>query len=65
MTDEVLGVTANPIIKFKTLQDIVSSQITGRADNALCSACHSASSSKPYHAPAGTISPVQVINGWT
>lgn len=40
LTDDVLGVPADPYIRGLTLDDIVNSRVIARADNNVCSACH-------------------------
>jgi hypothetical protein len=65
-----LGVTPDPLIAGKTIEGIVSSEVSGRADGLLCSACHYAGSGHPYSPPVaagGTaqIAPTDVIGGHT
>jgi hypothetical protein len=61
ITDEALGVAANPLIAYKTLESIVNSQQIAREDGKTCAACHYAGSGKPYSPPAGTITASQTI----
>jgi hypothetical protein len=44
-----LGHVPDPSVAGKTLFNIVSSFVSGRPDGALCSSCHNANSSYPYH----------------
>jgi hypothetical protein len=44
-----LGHVPDPSVQGKSLFNIVSSFVSGRPDGALCSSCHNASSSYPYH----------------
>jgi hypothetical protein len=44
-----LGHVAAPAVQGKTLGNIVSSFVSGRPDGALCSHCHNANASYPYH----------------
>jgi hypothetical protein len=60
---ETLGVTPDPLLQFKTLSQIVNSQVVARTDGNRCNVCHNASSSRPYRPSAGTITPSTVING--
>lgn len=61
--DDALGVSADPLLRGKTLEAIVSSQSVARADGQLCSSCHFVGSGKPYSPPAGTISPALEVGG--
>jgi hypothetical protein len=63
ISDDALGVSADPLIRGLTLQAIVSSDTVARADGRLCSSCHFPGSGKPYSPPAGTITPTQNIAG--
>ncbi len=65
ITAETLGVTPDPLLQFKTLGQIVNSQVVARADGNRCNVCHNATSSRPYRPSAGTITPFTVINGRT
>lgn len=63
ITAESLGVAPDPLLQFKTLGQIVNSQVVARSDGNRCNVCHNASSSRPYRPSAGTITPFTVING--
>jgi hypothetical protein len=63
ITAETLGITPDPLLSFKTLGQIVNSQVVARSDGNRCNVCHNAGSSRPYRPSAGTITPSTVING--
>jgi hypothetical protein len=63
ISDDALGVSADPLIRFKTLESIVSSEVIVRSDGMVCSGCHFAGSGKPYSPSDGTITPTQNIGG--
>jgi hypothetical protein len=65
ITDEALGVSADPLIRNQTLESIVSSEVVARSDGNACSACHSPGSGKPYSPPEGLVSPTQNVGGRT
>jgi len=61
---------SDPLINGRTLLQIVSSQVVGRKDGKLCSACHFIGSGLPYSPPvaqngSAVIWPNDVINGRT
>lgn len=65
-----LGAKPDASIAYKTIAEIVSSQVTGRADQALCSGCHYQLSSHTYHPDVGVngsapIGPRDAISGMT
>ena len=60
---ERFGNPESPSTAYKNLDRIVSSEIYGRDDNKLCSACHGPDSKRSYAPPAGYISATQDIGG--
>jgi len=51
------------IVEDKTIEQIVSNQVSGREDGKICRDCHTPASGRRYLPPAGIISPTQIIEG--
>ena len=67
ITEEALGVPADPLIAYQTLDSIVNSQVVARADGRRCNQCHYSGSGMGYSPAAGTITPTLQIgsHAWT